>query len=203
MSELADRRKELVASLVKDAIYEAAIEILKTHGVDGLTMERVAETAGVAKGSLYNHFGNKNELIEFIYVKTVEPVRLVFDDVVEKNISAVEKLEILLRNWFDYFTSNRGIFDFLFNNIRIIDVADTCKKSYRAEVIKNAATIFEQGIAEGTFRHVHTSRAAEMFVGAIITTSEQELHSNEQRPADESVRTILDLFLQGLEPRNA
>jgi len=54
MAQLAERRKELVTGLMKDAIYAAAVEILTKQGVDGLTMDRVAETAGVAKGSLYN-----------------------------------------------------------------------------------------------------------------------------------------------------
>ena len=67
MTQLTQRRKEMVASLMKDGIYKAAVEVVMEHGADGLTMDRVAETAGVAKGSLYNYFQNKRELIEFIH----------------------------------------------------------------------------------------------------------------------------------------
>jgi len=201
MSQLSERRKEVVASLVKDAIYTAAVEILTTHGVDGLTMDRVAETAGVAKGSLYNYFDSKQDLIDFVYGKTIEPAKLICREVMAKRLSAREKLEQMLRMWFEYFATNRGIFQFLFNDSHTSAMADVHKRNSHAEGIADLTVIFEQGIAEGTFRPVDAARAAEMFLGAVIMSIEQQLISDERRPTDESVSTLIDLFVKGLEPR--
>lgn len=202
MAQLAQQRKELVASLMKDGIYGAAVEVLVKHGADGLTMDRVAETAGVAKGSLYNYFRNKREMIEFIHEKTIEPARLVVQQMLARSLSAPRKLEAILRTWFEHFTTNRGVFDFLFNDPRTREVVEARKKSCRRDGIEDLTAIFQQGIAEGSFRPMEPSRVAEMFLGAVILTVEQQTMLNEQRPVDDSVDSLLDLFLKGLEPRS-
>jgi len=45
------------------AILEATRELLSKHGYDGTTVRDVAAQAGVAKGTLYNIYGGKDELI--------------------------------------------------------------------------------------------------------------------------------------------
>ena len=77
---------------------------------------------------------------------------------------------------------------------------EDCKRSSRLEGIEEFAP-FEQGIAEGAFRPIDTQRTAEMFLGAVILTMEQQLMLNLDRPAEESAAALLDLFLNGLKPR--
>lgn len=45
-------------------ILAAACSIVKTHGVEKLTLEAVAKEAGVSKGGLLHHFPNKAALIQ-------------------------------------------------------------------------------------------------------------------------------------------
>ena len=45
------------------SILEATRELLGKHGYEGTTIRDVAEQAGVAKGTLYNIYGGKDELI--------------------------------------------------------------------------------------------------------------------------------------------
>ncbi len=46
-----------------DAIVKAAARILTEHGYDGLSTNRIARTAGVSPGSLYQYFPNKDSVI--------------------------------------------------------------------------------------------------------------------------------------------
>lgn len=46
------------------AILDAAKELFARLGVDGTSMDAVAETAGVSKLTVYSHFSNKNELFQ-------------------------------------------------------------------------------------------------------------------------------------------
>ena len=43
-------------------VVRAADELFRTHGFRGVTMERVAREAAVAKATLYSYFKNKDEL---------------------------------------------------------------------------------------------------------------------------------------------
>lgn len=45
------------------AALDATVEILLTSGVKGVTLEEVAVRSGVAKSTLYRHFGNREGLI--------------------------------------------------------------------------------------------------------------------------------------------
>ena len=66
MPRLRKARKELLTTMMKESIFEATTSVLCEHGVDGTTMNRVAETAELAKSSLYDYFPSKDELLEFV-----------------------------------------------------------------------------------------------------------------------------------------
>jgi len=198
MARLTERCKDLVVSAMKDGIYEAAIEVLGEHGIEGLTMDRVAEVAGVAKGSLYNYFRNKEELIGFIFERTVEPAKRAVDQIIAEPIPAVEKLESCLRVWFELLARNRGLFDFLLNNPAVRQCHDPRERGNREEAVRKFRTIFEQGIEEGAFRPFDAGRAAEMFFGAVTASIEHQLTSGEERPVDESVSGLIDVLLHGV-----
>ena len=201
MPQLSQRRKELVASLTRDAIHEAAIELIEKNGIDGLTMDRVAQAVGIAKGSLYKYFSDKQDLIRSVHSKLIEPALKALKETRDGSDSAPEKLVTVFRTWTDHYAAHRAIFDFLFNDPRTHDVLDDSKRTRQADVIDDLAAIFRQGIAEGSFRAVEAHHAAEMFLGVMIFMLEQEMTLKRNRRIDEMINTLMDLFLKGLEPR--
>ncbi|NDK31676.1 TetR/AcrR family transcriptional regulator [Nesterenkonia haasae] len=48
---------------MRERLVVAALESMRTRGVAGTTTKSVARLAGVAEGSIYNHFANRSELI--------------------------------------------------------------------------------------------------------------------------------------------
>jgi len=44
--------------LTVDAVFEATLQVLLSHGLAGLTTTRVAERTGVSVGTLYQYFPN-------------------------------------------------------------------------------------------------------------------------------------------------
>lgn len=59
------------AANTKAALLTAAAEVVRVHGVANLTLERVAETAGVSKGGLLYHFASKQELVLAMLTNTL------------------------------------------------------------------------------------------------------------------------------------
>jgi len=51
------------STVTVEAISEAAIQVLLSHGVERLTTTRVAERAGVSVGTLYQYYPNKHSLL--------------------------------------------------------------------------------------------------------------------------------------------
>jgi AcrR family transcriptional regulator len=74
---VAPGRRDRPASrpaLSKDSIVQAAIEVLETEGVDGLSMRLVAKHLGTGAASLYVHVANKDELLELIFDELISQV---------------------------------------------------------------------------------------------------------------------------------
>jgi AcrR family transcriptional regulator len=51
------------AAVTVEAIFEATIQVLLSHGTERLTTTRVAQRAGVSVGTLYQYFPNKRSLL--------------------------------------------------------------------------------------------------------------------------------------------
>lgn len=47
---------------MKETIYRAAMKVFATRGYERATVDEIAERAGIAKGTVYYHFGSKKEL---------------------------------------------------------------------------------------------------------------------------------------------
>lgn len=57
-----------------DAMLEAAVKLLKRGGAASITTNRIAETAGVSIGSVYQYFPNKHALFAALHGKHVATV---------------------------------------------------------------------------------------------------------------------------------
>jgi AcrR family transcriptional regulator len=56
-----DQAKPLLS---RERILEQAIQLADTTGLEGLSMRKLADALGVKAMSLYNHFANKDEIID-------------------------------------------------------------------------------------------------------------------------------------------
>ena len=63
----ADEPVRLAAADRRDALLDAAAELLATSDVEAVSMEAVAERAGVSRPLVYKHFGNRSELLAAVY----------------------------------------------------------------------------------------------------------------------------------------
>lgn len=61
--------------LSRNAICQAAIELIQMHGLEVLSMRRLADSLGVKAASLYNHIEHKSQLLDLIqeYLYTQMP----------------------------------------------------------------------------------------------------------------------------------
>jgi AcrR family transcriptional regulator len=62
-----------------EAVLEAVQRVLKRHGVEAITTNRIAEAAGVSIGSLYQYFPDKQAIFTALYDRHVDDVRQVIE----------------------------------------------------------------------------------------------------------------------------
>lgn len=76
----------------KKAIVDAAIKEFSCNGFTGASVDQIAVTAGVAKGTLYYHFTSKEEIFNFIIQYGMELLTSEVDLVIKKETDLVEAL---------------------------------------------------------------------------------------------------------------
>lgn len=203
MPNLTERCRRIAGDAMKEGILQAALDVLRADGFERLTIEKVAEAAGIAKGSVYNYFRNKQELVTQVFERSIEPAIEAGGRIVESSMGAVPKMEAMLRLWFSYFSQHRGLFDFLFRDPHVRELCFSSQRSKNTLAIERFRSIIEQGIAEGSFRAFNAVSAAEMAVGATQFCIERQLESGEQRPIETSIRELMDLILRGIGVGNS
>ena len=81
-------KKAAWEEIMKESIFEAAVTVLKQYGVEGFRMDRVANTAEVAIGTLYNYFKDKETLILYVLRTMREPYPNALHHVYESHATA-------------------------------------------------------------------------------------------------------------------
>jgi len=198
MANLAERCREFAASAMKDGIGQAALEVLQERGYEALTIDRVADRAGISKGCVYNYFRNKQELITYVFERILAPAEEEAKQILARACGAMEKLESLVRMWFEYFSRHRGLFDFLFRDTAVRQLCYDSQRQKDSQALDDFSRILEQGISEGVFRRHDCRGVAELMIGAIQFVIERQLELAEQRPADREAQRILDVFMRGV-----
>jgi len=87
------KQKAIREQMVKDAIFDASVSIILDKGYDNLTMNDVAGRVGIATGTIYNYFTNKEELFLYIYERLHDIVGEKMQLILYKKDSPVKILE--------------------------------------------------------------------------------------------------------------
>jgi AcrR family transcriptional regulator len=91
------RAAKLHTDIRQEQIFHAALSVVASHGLRGLTVQRVARQVGLAPSAMYRHFRSKDEvltaILALIQTRLLGNVRAVCEEVADP----LERLERLLR----------------------------------------------------------------------------------------------------------
>jgi AcrR family transcriptional regulator len=90
----------------KDIIADKAIEIIINKGLSKLTMDEVARACDYSKGTLYNYYSNKDNLIVSAFIRLINKFTYRIDDIeVDDQETLDEKAEFYSKIYSKIFTS--------------------------------------------------------------------------------------------------
>jgi len=199
MTRIPGSRKEAWEKMMKESLCDAVIEVLKSHKPEKLTMERVAEAAGVSKGTLYNYFRNKEELILYVVAKTFEPLLERLEELVHASQTPVEKIETFVRMALSLPDTHGQLFRAILES----EEGLTPKVYHegaerRMRVVSAISRIIDEGIQAGGFRKTNSMKAAAMILGAVIGRNMLRFQSGESETSDEAAGEFMEIFIHGL-----
>ncbi len=197
-NQLADRKKAAMDTLMKDAIFKATVSVLAEHSLNGLTMSMVAKAAGVSKGTLYNYYTNKIELLSEVYDRLAQPVRARMQEIRESDLTPPEQISGVVREAFGFCDENKLVL-LAFEDSLIEKVKWEERHRFFEDIV---ASIIENGVVCGDFRPVDPNKTADLLLCFITGVIEKKLAFREPIDMEGDRQDVVDLLLNGLMVRN-
>ncbi len=133
-------------------LLRAAARVYADKGVDGATLDDVAEEAGFSKGAVYDHFGSKDSLLfalldEYVTAEIGEQLELF-----EANRNVPSRPQIAADRWLEHVEADPAV-------LRLF--VEAWVRGQRDEAVRERVLIAVEAMRE-MFRSIGKERAAEL-----------------------------------------
>lgn len=120
---------------LRDALLQAAVEILRSGGVEALSLRALAKATGVTQAAPYSHFRDKNDLLAAIAETGFQRLALQMAEDATGAPSAQARIERLITSYIRFAAENKPLFRLMFgrelaNLKKFPTLAMTAGKSY-------------------------------------------------------------------------
>jgi TetR/AcrR family fatty acid metabolism transcriptional regulator len=183
-----------------ESIIDAAVKVIATHGYHGAKVSQIAKEAGVADGTIYLYFKNKDDvLISMFHVKISQFVEGVRERLITLD-RPEEKLRELVRMHFSFLTTDPHMAIVTQIELRQSD------RSARVEIGKVVKSyldmideLIKQGIDSGVFREGMDVRLArKMIFGTIDEMATAWVMKDMKYDLTALADPMIDLYLHGI-----
>ena len=201
MPRYSKKRKAAVDAMVKEDICKAVNRILSEDRPETLTMELVAQEAGMAKGTLYNYFKNKAELIAYVIVGITRPDEEKMEKIVESDISVTEKLLTIakanMKSCNEYGELLSTMAECAAQSFSQSFVQDEAQAS-RSRGEKRVTKIFEEGLRAGIFKkNIPANDLVMAYSGIVGWFTKRRLNRKKNRTIDKDAEMVMKIFMGG------
>lgn len=154
-------------------IIDAAILVIAENGYHQSQVSKIAKQAGVADGTIYLYFKNKEDILISVFDEKMEMFADRLKEIIDEPISASEKLFKMVENHFTVLSSDRYLATVTQLELRQSNLALRMRIN---AVLKNylvlVDTILKEGIETGEFdKDMDIRLARQMVFGTIDETT--------------------------------
>ena len=188
-------------SFKRQSIQQAVIQLMCREGLPSVTMDRVAQEVGIAKGTIYLHYRDKQELLDDVKNSSLDPMVAKMDEIFQSDAPPEKKLQTYPLRYLTYFDERRDLFRILLYEREVTRVQSSRYQSDRyRHLVDSTARVIRDGIRKGIFREIDDARGmAAMFVESNLTIMNQRITTDSPRPVEDDAQLISDLFIRGLK----
>jgi len=207
MPSLAAPTPEVPQSAGELAILDAAARLFSVHGYDGVSMRRIAESAGVSKANIYHHFSSKEALYFAIMRRSAAELTELLENLAEGKGSFEQRLRMFAAAHLDHLFDNAP-------RVRLVlrEAFSGDEEKSRAVVeqmlggiVKRMIAIFEAGQRAGLLRAeldpglcAHLLMGADLFYFQAHGLLQQIPEAGFARDPGRYSREMTDVLLHGM-----
>lgn len=190
-------------STSRQRILDIARRLFIEEGYLGVSMQQIADVAGLRKASLYHHFRSKDSLFADVMTQLLDRILLDFEAVDLTDAPIGEQLrQLALINYrqFDQPEIHRMAMDF-FKNVPETEHTEIHERLRSMQDV--FADLFERAIARGELRGINPQYAATIYFHMMMSLAREDQHFEAFDPPspEEAAALVVDVLLNGLAPK--
>ena len=185
-----------------DKVLKAAQKLFARYGYDGTTTKELAETAGIAEGTLFRHFTNKKAIL--VEVATNGWIELLTDLLTE--LSEMANYEAISQVMYKRMLRLGDNYDMMRVCFMEVQLHPDLRDRIQSEVIEKmtdvAEAFFQTAMERGVYRRMNPRVIAQVFLGMFVVAGFS--HETIDRPVaspqemKEMAEGLADIFLNGV-----
>ncbi len=177
-------------------ILQCALEAFRTAGYTGTNTLSIAACAGVAHGTVFLHFGTKEQLL----FEIIEERLLKVSNQLRSSVKTAGTLEALLRIHLDFINDNLDFESMLARELPVMP--DNLRRrifTIQGGIIDDFYRVLETGIESGNFRKTDPAVALNFWFGTLnYYLANQELFAKPEAIIRAKGEAMINFFIQSL-----
>jgi len=191
--------KERFRETARLAILDAAEGIFAAHGFDGARVDDIAAAAGVSVGTLYNYFGDRQQLLLALLERRRQEVVARLDEVLrpgqEEPFSPL--LERFVRALLSHFDAHRALFQLAMEEEASYLRGATRRKSVIRDITRRAERLVQLGIEKDAVRADDAAQFPVFLVGIVRGATARAKMERRLEPLEQLAPLVVRFFLSG------
>jgi TetR/AcrR family fatty acid metabolism transcriptional regulator len=181
-------------------ILEAAVKVFARQGFHQSTVAQIAKEAGVADGTIYLYFKNKDDILVQFFSFRAKQVFESFREAVNGAMTSTEKLRNLVHRHLAEFQRDKdGAVVYQVETHQNSRLAEAQIKEMSKMYRDLISEIIEQGQQEGTIRRdLYVGLVKRFIIGAVDEVINTWLHSNGEYDLVSMADPLVELVMKGI-----
>ena len=190
------------------SIQDATMRVIARKGMSAATMQEIAEEAGVAKGTIYLYFRDRDELVEKTFESAMTQLMKRVDGALESNMPFEQKIRAVMEAYFAFFGENREFFR-LYLSMRMPEgpmvrqrrQKQNCAPQFRGRA-ETFARMLEAAMERGEIRRADPLKLALFIIEGSAALILERLGQDAPPAEKEDVDLITGFILDGIRKRS-
>ncbi len=192
----------------REHILLSAINVFASKGFSKTTINDIAKSAGIGKGTIYEYFKSKDEIIHSAFVYFTNSMMRGFDEIISSDMNAKDKLIGLLRSFCVITNGKSGdlldiMMDFWADSIRNDNAKGILQEDMKDMYISYRELItgiIQTGMKEGSFKkNIDPFFLATSIVGMLDGITVQWMLDKKKINISKTIVAIIEMVLKGVE----
>ncbi|MFW6137925.1 MAG: TetR/AcrR family transcriptional regulator [Spirochaetota bacterium] len=205
MTRAQDKQKK------RKSILRAALKVFSSKGYNPAIIEDVAQEAGVAKGTVYLYFKDKEDLFYHTVTYVLDDLGSIIYENIDPELDTISALEEMAFLQLEFFFRNRDFFG-IFHTMMTDNPSQTHKKLFqaiqykKAQLIEHMGKIVKRGKNQGMIRpELCSEDIIYCFQGAVMYMLREMMIKKvltKEEPPDFNIRnrvkSMMNIFTEGI-----